>query len=80
MTRRLTSLSSARRIGLWGAAAIGYWLKPLGWFERALAMVAAFMLVVALPVTDEIGFALAAVFVAFHVFRARKLRKEQAAA
>ncbi|MEP7154402.1 MAG: TRAP transporter permease [Betaproteobacteria bacterium] len=66
-------------IGLWGAAAIGYWLVPLTWFERALAMVAAFMLVVALPVTDEIGFALTAAFVIFHVVKSRKAGRVPAA-
>ncbi|MAY60808.1 MAG: C4-dicarboxylate ABC transporter [Rhizobiales bacterium] len=49
-------------IGLWGAAVIGYLGRPLGWPMRVLAMVAAFTLIAALPVTDEIGFALFAVF------------------
>ena len=59
-------------IGLWGAATIGYWLTYLSWPERVLAMIAAFMLVVALPITDEIGFALAAAFLLWHVLRSRK--------
>ena len=49
-------------IGLWGAAVIGFLGGPLGWPLRALGMVAAFTLVAALPLTDEIGFALAALF------------------
>ena len=49
-------------IGLWGAAVIGFLGGRLGWPLRALGMVAAFTLVAALPLTDEIGFALAALF------------------
>ena len=44
-------------IGLWGAAAIGYLRAPLGWPERIAAARARCLLVVALPLTDEIGFA-----------------------
>ncbi|MDO9525959.1 MAG: TRAP transporter large permease subunit, partial [Gemmobacter sp.] len=49
-------------IGLWGAAVIGWLGVRLTVWERALAMVAAFTLVAALPITDEIGFALGAMF------------------
>jgi TRAP transporter 4TM/12TM fusion protein len=49
-------------IGLWGAAVIGYLGGRLGIVRRLLAVAAAFTLVAALPMTDEIGFALAAVF------------------
>jgi len=49
-------------IGLWGAAVIGFLGGRLGWPLRALGMFAAFTLVAALPLTDEIGFALTAVF------------------
>ncbi|ADZ69517.1 TRAP transporter permease [Polymorphum gilvum] len=49
-------------IGLWGTAVIGWLGVPLPLWMRALAMAAAFTLVAALPVTDEIGLALAAVF------------------
>lgn len=60
-------------IALWGAASIGYLRSHLGWPERILAMAAAFALVVALPVTDEIGFGLAALFFGIHFVRSRKL-------
>jgi TRAP-type uncharacterized transport system fused permease subunit len=53
-------------VGLWGAAAIGFLRAPLSWPQRLLAAAAALLLVVALPITDEIGFALAAVFLAWH--------------
>jgi TRAP transporter 4TM/12TM fusion protein len=64
-------LKALLSIGLWGAAAIGYLRAPLGWPERAVAMVAAFSLVVALPITDEIGFALAALVIGWHLWRTR---------
>lgn len=59
-------------IGLWGAAGIGYFFRPLAWWERLLATIAAFSLVLALPITDEIGFLLSALFVAQHVWRHRR--------
>ncbi len=49
-------------LGLWGAAVIGWMGRPLAVWERVLAMVAAFTLVAALPITDEVGFALTALF------------------
>ncbi|SOE08776.1 TRAP transporter 4TM/12TM fusion protein [Hoeflea halophila] len=54
---------TALAIGLWGAAVIGFLGSRLGWPLRALGMVAAFTLIAAMPLTDEIGFALSAVFV-----------------
>ncbi|MBC7280719.1 TRAP transporter permease [Hoeflea sp.] len=60
-------------IGLWGAAVIGYLGGRLSWPMRALAMVAAFTLVAALPVTDEIGFGLSALF-AFLAWRQMRAR------
>jgi TRAP transporter 4TM/12TM fusion protein len=65
-------LKACVAIGLWGAAGIGFLSRPLALWERALATAAAFSLVVALPVTDEIGFALSAAFVAQHYWRARR--------
>ncbi len=59
-------------IGLWGAAAIGYFRQPMPWWERVLATAAAFSLVLALPLTDEAGFVLAAAFVAQHIWRVRR--------
>ena len=58
-------------IGLWGAAAIGFLLRPMAWWERLLAVGAALSLIVALPITDEIGLALAALVVGPHLWRAR---------
>ncbi|MGD9510422.1 MAG: TRAP transporter permease [Geminicoccaceae bacterium] len=58
-------------IGLWGGAATGFLLAPLSWPERAFAVVAASFLILALPVTDEIGFVLSALFVVWHWRRSR---------
>jgi TRAP transporter 4TM/12TM fusion protein len=62
-------------VGLWGAAAIGFLLVPLTWPERILATAAAFSLVLALPITDEIGFGLAALVIGWHWWRSRSLRQ-----
>ena len=58
-------------ITLWGAAAIGYLRAPLKLWERAFAVAGAFMLVAALPLTDEIGFAICSLFVGWHWFSTR---------
>jgi len=58
---------------LWGAASIGYLRAPLNWAERIFVTIAAFLLVVAIPWTDEVGFGLCAAFVAWHLFRTRAL-------
>ena len=58
-------------IGLWGAAVIGWLGFRLPVPLRLLAAAAAFTLVAALPLTDEIGFALAAVFAAAVWWKAR---------
>ena len=59
-------------ITLWGAAAIGYLRAPLNWPERAVAACGAFFLVAAMPLTDEIGFAICAAFICYHLLRSRK--------
>ena len=56
---------------LWGSASVGYLRGPLNWPERIVATAAAFLLVVAIPWTDEAGFALGAAFLAWHVYRTR---------
>jgi TRAP-type uncharacterized transport system fused permease subunit len=61
-------------IGLWGAATIGYLLAPLNWAERILAAAGAAFFVVALPITDEIGFGCLAVFAIAHWTRVRRRR------
>jgi TRAP-type uncharacterized transport system fused permease subunit len=57
---------------LWGAAAIGFLLGPLNMIERVFAATAAFMLVAAIPLTDEIGFGMSVAFAAWHLVRIRR--------
>ena len=59
-------------IAMWGAGAIGFLVGPLQWWERAWAILAASFLVVALPLTDEIGLGAVAVFVIWHLWRTRR--------
>jgi TRAP-type uncharacterized transport system fused permease subunit len=61
-------------IGMWGAGAIGYLFSPLQWWERIWAVLAASFLVVAMPLTDEIGLGSIALFVIWHVWRTRRLQ------
>ncbi|PKO62883.1 MAG: C4-dicarboxylate ABC transporter [Betaproteobacteria bacterium HGW-Betaproteobacteria-18] len=58
-------------IAMWGAGAIGFLITPLSWTERVVTILAASLLVVALPLTDELGLGLIAVFIAWHVWRSR---------
>ena len=58
-------------VTLWGTAVVGYFRSPMNPLERVLAFVAASMLVVALPITDELGFGLAAVVMGWHIWRSR---------
>jgi TRAP transporter 4TM/12TM fusion protein len=59
-------------IALWGSAAIGYVRGSLAAWERLFAAASAFMLIAALPLTDEIGFAMGAAFFVWHFFRSRQ--------
>ena len=59
-------------IGIWGAAFTGYLQAKLSWWERALAFGAGVSLILATPMSDEIGFALAALFIAQHFWRAHR--------
>ena len=56
---------------LWGACVIGWLGRPLAIWERAIAVIAAFTLVAAMPITDEIGFALALLFAGLLWWRRR---------
>lgn len=61
-------------IGLSGMAVIGYGAGcKLSWPERGLALAAALSLVAALPLTDEIGFALTLAFAGVLWMRSRKV-------
>lgn len=55
-------VKAALAIGLWGVAVIGWLGRPLALWQRGLAVAAAGTLIAALPITDELGFALVAAF------------------
>jgi len=59
-------------IGLWGIASIGYLQRPLAWWERLLGFAAGATLILAMPITDEIGFAIGILVLAQHIVRARR--------
>ncbi len=63
---------AAFAIGLWGIASIGYLQRPLAWWERLFGFAGGVALIMALPVTDEIGFGIGALLVAQHILRARR--------
>jgi TRAP-type uncharacterized transport system fused permease subunit len=64
---------------LMGTAIIGYFLRPMAAWERLLSAAAAITLIAALPITDEIGFALAAIFLIQHVWRYRAAARRASA-
>jgi TRAP-type uncharacterized transport system fused permease subunit len=63
-------------IMLWGAAATGYLFGRMNWPERALATTAAFLVVAAVPWTDETGFALGTALLFYHRWRRRRAAAE----
>ncbi|SDT01965.1 TRAP transporter, 4TM/12TM fusion protein [Halopseudomonas litoralis] len=63
---------AAFAIGLWGTVFTGYFMQRLTWWELPLGFVAGGLMILALPISDELGFALGAVFVAQHWWRARR--------
>lgn len=63
---------AALAIFLWGSAAVGYLWAPLRLSDRIVATGAALSLVVALPITDEVGFAVGALFIIWQWMRGRK--------
>ncbi|WP_338721330.1 TRAP transporter permease [Devosia sp. XK-2] len=65
-------------IGLTGVGLIGFLFVRAGVVERAAFLVAGITLILALPMTDEIGFALGLALVAFQIWRARKARQNVA--
>ncbi|HEY3917854.1 MAG TPA: TRAP transporter permease [Stellaceae bacterium] len=58
-------------IMLWGGAATGYLFARMSWLERLVATAAAFLIVAAVPWTDEAGFALGAGLLLFNAWRSR---------
>lgn len=60
-------------IALWGAAAVGFLFGRAAWWERVGFFLAGGLLVLALPLTDELGWALAVALVALHWWRSQRL-------
>ena len=63
---------AALAIFLWGSCATGYLWAPLNMTERGWAFLAAALLVSAAPITDQLGFTAAAVFLIWHWLHSRK--------
>ena len=63
---------AALAVGIWGVVFTGFLQRPLSWWERALGFAAGASLILATAMSDEIGFALAALFIAQHLWRARR--------
>jgi TRAP transporter 4TM/12TM fusion protein len=66
-------LKTCLAIGLWGMAVVGYLAMRAAAWERILAIIAAASLVAALPITDELGFALAGLIIIQHLWRALRV-------
>ncbi len=65
-------LKAALAVMLWGAASVGYLSAKMPAWERIAAAVAAAFLVLALPLTDQVGFVLAVLVIGSHIWRARR--------
>ena len=63
---------SAFAVGLWGAAVVGFVQIRLAAWERLLAFAAGVSLLLALPISDEVGFVLGFALLAQHIWRARR--------
>ena len=59
-------------VALWGVTAVGYLFAPVSLWERAWTFAAAALLAAAIPLTDEIGFALGIAFIGYHWWMTRK--------
>lgn len=59
-------------VGLWGMASTGFLHRRMPVWERLLSFSAGALLVVALPLTDEIGFVLGILVIVQHYWRSRR--------
>jgi TRAP transporter 4TM/12TM fusion protein len=66
-------------VALWGVTAVGYLFAPVKPWERAWTFAAAALLAVAIPITDEIGFALGIAFIGYHWWTTRQPASAKAA-
>ncbi|QPN46956.1 TRAP transporter permease [Priestia aryabhattai] len=65
-------------VALWGCASTGHWRMPMPWWERLLAFMAGVALILALPISDELGFALGIAVMGWHYWRSRPLPRQPA--
>ncbi|HDS1771900.1 MULTISPECIES: TRAP transporter permease [Pseudomonas] len=64
-------IKAAFAVALWGCASIGHLRAPMPWWERLLAFTAGVSLILALPISDEVGFVLGAAVLGWHYWRSR---------
>jgi TRAP transporter 4TM/12TM fusion protein len=57
----------------WGITVIGYFYKDLNFFERFVTFLVPFLLIITLPLTDQIAFFLIAVISIYNWFKKKKL-------
>jgi TRAP transporter 4TM/12TM fusion protein len=57
----------------WGITVIGYYHKDLNFFERFVTFLVPFLLVITLPLTDQIAFFLIAVILIYYWFNKKKI-------
>jgi TRAP transporter 4TM/12TM fusion protein len=71
-------LKACLGIVLWGAAVVGFLFARIALWERIVPFAAGVLLVLALPLTDEAGFVLAALWIGFHWWRSRSIAARSA--
>jgi TRAP transporter 4TM/12TM fusion protein len=71
-------LKAALAIGIWGAVFTGFLHCKMAWWERALGFAAGISLILATPMSDEIGFVLVALFLGQHFWRAHRAQATMA--
>jgi TRAP transporter 4TM/12TM fusion protein len=64
-------IKAAFAVALWGCASIGHLRAPMPWWERLLAFAAGVSLILAAPISDEVGFALGTAVLGWHYWRSR---------
>ena len=67
----LQRILGVRDLTFLGIAAVGYMNARLNIFERIICMAVAFLLIAAIPLTDELGFALMFLFIIYRWFKFR---------
>lgn len=50
----------------------------MAWWERVVALAAGVSLILAMPLTDELGFGLGALVIVQHIWRGRRARPAEA--